>query len=126
GAAATGATAAPGAPSFTVLAAAVCRAEVGAVPPVPDPEKSGAPEHRRYVRAVQTAAGGLASAFVALEGRRPESQGTLEPLVARARAVERTARAAARGGTGGSADVRIAIARLNEASSAASLPACAL
>ncbi len=116
-------------PSFTALANAVCRVEVAEVPPVPDPGATVA-EGRRYVAAIGRAARGLSSALRQLERQRPESQKTLDPLVDRARTVERTARAAATKDGERAADVqddvRIAIARLNETSSAARLPGCAL
>lgn len=116
-------------PSFASLANAVCRAETSDVPPVPDPGAS-AVAGRRYVTAVEDAAGGLASAFAGLERRRPESQATLAPLVTRAEAVAAAARLAVTKGGARAADVqdsvRIAIARLNEGSTAASLPGCAI
>jgi hypothetical protein len=117
------------APSFTALANAVCRGEVADVPAVPDP--GAKPEVGvRYVRSVERAASGLSSALGQLERHRPESRTTLDPLVRRARTVVATARSAASNDARRAADVqddvRIAIARLNEASSAARLPACAL
>lgn len=134
----TGAT--PPATSFRTLANAVCRAEVSDVPPVPDVPTSPtdattrryAAQTRRYVAAVERAAGGLADALVVLERRRPESQDALGPLVTKARAVVRSSGGSTSAdgdqpGAGGIEDeLRVTIALLNEATSAAGLPTCSL
>jgi hypothetical protein len=112
---------------FRTLVLSVCADTTRAVPPVPGPEASRA-DARAYVTAVRRATITLAADLDRLAAQRPSAGTPLRAIVRRSRAAAAEARATedGRAGAGGANDLAVAIARLNEAATAAELPQCGL